>query len=114
SAHERLAGLLSSATGADPGRLGHRFLAQAARETLLLESSDWPYMVAKDRAGDYAIERFRCHLERFEFLAEALESSEMESAETGLSEIEEADNIFAGLDLRVVSGQGWPDGSEGR
>jgi len=104
--HERLGGLLEHAAARDSGSMERRAIEQAARETLLLESSDWPYMVAKDRAGDYAIQRFRCHLKRFDFLAEALESAGVESAETGLSEIEEADNIFARIDLRIVSGPG--------
>ena len=77
---------------------------------LLLESSDWPYMVAKDRARDYAIERFRTHLERFKTLADALESGEVDCIETALSEIEEADNLFAKLGLGVVSGHGGPKG----
>jgi 1,4-alpha-glucan branching enzyme len=87
-----------------------RALLQARREVLLLESSDWPYMVAKDRARDYAIDRFRTHLERFKKLAAALESGEVDGIETALSEIEEADNLFAKLDLGVVSGHEGPAG----
>ena len=88
-----------------------RALEQAEREVLLLESSDWPYMVAKDRARDYAIDRFRTHLERFRTLEVALESGEAEGIETALSEIEEADNLFANLGLGFVSGHEDPEGS---
>lgn len=92
----------------DRGGPAERFLAQAAREVLLLESSDWPYMVAKDRAKEYAIERFRAHLERFQDIARALETGELEDIESKLTEIEEVDNIFAQLDLDTVFGRGAP------
>ena len=110
-AQGRLSALRSSAGPEGTGSNRARALAQAAREVLLLESSDWPYMVAKDRARDYAIERFRTHLERFNALAYALESGEVDGIEATLSEIEEADRLFAQLDLGVVSGHGDPQGS---
>ena len=106
----RLFALRDSAAGHRTTPLELRALTQTEREVLLLESSDWPYMVAKDRARDYAIERFRTHLERFKTLADALESGEVDGIETDLSEIEEADNLFAKLDLGVVSGHGGPQG----
>jgi len=114
AAQHRLRGLLSLVESRKLSPLELRALEQAAREVLLLESSDWPYMVAKDRARDYAIERFRSHLARFEMLAEALENAEVESIVAALSGVEEADNIFAELDLGVVSGHGGAEGSGGR
>jgi len=48
-------------------------LKQAARELLLLESSDWPFLVTTGQAKDYGIERFNSHLERFNGLAEMAE-----------------------------------------
>jgi 1,4-alpha-glucan branching enzyme len=114
TAQERLRQMLARFHEVGAATLEARALRQAVREVLLLESSDWPYMVAKDRARDYAIERFRTHLERFEMLAEALESTGVEGIETALGEIEEADNIFAGLDLGVVSGHRGLEGPEGR
>jgi 1,4-alpha-glucan branching enzyme len=80
-----------------------RALSQAAREVLLLESSDWPYMVAKDRAKKYATQRFSTHLERFWKIADALEGGKADREITGLSEIEETDKLFAELDLGVIS-----------
>ena len=97
---------LLAVEGAASSSVAVRALRQAAREVLLLESSDWPYMVAKDRARDYANERFRNHLERFNALADALETGRVEGTETALSEIEEADRVFAELDLGVVLGHG--------
>jgi len=80
-----------------------RALSQAAREVLLLESSDWPYMVAKDRARQYATQRFSTHLERFRAIANAIERGRTEQEIKNLSEIEETDRIFAELDLGVIS-----------
>ncbi|HEY5494376.1 MAG TPA: 1,4-alpha-glucan branching protein domain-containing protein [Candidatus Anoxymicrobiaceae bacterium] len=106
----RLFALRDSAAGRETTPRERGAVEQAEREVLLLESSDWPYMVAKDRARDYAIERFRTHLERFKTLADALESGKVDGIETALSEIEEADNLFAKLGLGVVSGHGGPKG----
>ncbi|HEY5502583.1 MAG TPA: 1,4-alpha-glucan branching protein domain-containing protein [Candidatus Anoxymicrobiaceae bacterium] len=111
AAQARLDALLDSLGSDQPAPEVTRALLQARREVLLLESSDWPYMVAKDRARDYAIDRFRTHLERFKTLADALESGEVDGIETALSEIEETDNLFAQLDLGVVSGHKGPAGS---
>jgi 1,4-alpha-glucan branching enzyme len=109
-ARQRLSGL-SAHRGR--GALEDRALAQAAREVLLLESSDWPYMVAKDRAKEYAIERFRSHLERFCAIADGLETGELKKLESKLSEIEDADNIFPRLDLDTVFGGGFGRGEGG-
>lgn len=44
-------------------------LAQAARELLLLQSSDWPFLVTTGQAAEYATQRFAEHLARFNRLA---------------------------------------------
>lgn len=97
------------------GRLAARALAQLQREALLLESSDWQYMVAKERAKEYSIERFQTHLERFKTVAGALERGELEKEESRLAEIEEVDNPFSPLDLGAVFGPGFSrrEGSQG-
>ena len=41
-------------------------LNQAARELLLVQSSDWPFLVTTGQAKDYAVKRFNEHVERFE------------------------------------------------
>lgn len=48
-------------------------LNQIAREALLLQSSDWPFLVTTGQARDYAIQRFNQHLERFTKLADSLD-----------------------------------------
>ncbi len=43
-------------------------LNQAARELLLLQSSDWPFLVTTGQAKEYATERFQEHLARYDQL----------------------------------------------
>jgi 1,4-alpha-glucan branching enzyme len=47
------------------GALHDRAAKQAARELLLAQSSDWPFLVTTGQAADYAAERFRSHALRF-------------------------------------------------
>ena len=47
---------------------------QLARELLLLQSSDWQFLMTTGQAHDYAVERFRSHEERFDSLATAIET----------------------------------------
>ena len=78
-----------------------RALSQAARELLLLESSDWPFLVTTGQAKEYATKRFREHVERFEELASIAESNELTpEAVDRLSALEERDNPFGNIDYR--------------
>jgi 1,4-alpha-glucan branching enzyme len=73
-------------------------LQQTARELLLLQSSDWPFLVTTAQAREYAIQRFNQHLERFERLATSLEGQRpnRELAD----EYWERDKIFLDIDYR--------------
>ena len=66
---------------------------QAARELLLAESSDWPFLVTTGQAADYAIERFRSHALRFRRSAQLARAGEA-SDEVELRSLERADNPF--------------------
>jgi 1,4-alpha-glucan branching enzyme len=73
--------------------LRKRAADQALRELLLLESSDWPFLVTTGQAGDYAAERFRSHTQRLE------RSLELAANGTGddlveLRSLERTDNPF--------------------
>lgn len=71
---------------------------QAARELLLLQSSDWPFLVTTGQAREYAIRRFSQHIERFDRLAESLERG---APERGLAEeYWELDKVFPDIDYR--------------
>ncbi|MFP5503785.1 MAG: 1,4-alpha-glucan branching protein domain-containing protein, partial [Candidatus Sericytochromatia bacterium] len=79
-------------------KLQERALNQAARELLLLEGSDWPFLVTTGQAKAYAIERFNTHVERFETLADAILAGAL--TEALVAEIEAIDNAFPTLDYR--------------
>ncbi len=74
------------------------FLNQIARELLLLQSSDWPFLVTTGQAREYAIQRFNQHLERFDKLIESLDSG---SPDRALAEsYYELDKLFPEIDYR--------------
>jgi 1,4-alpha-glucan branching enzyme len=75
-------------------------LAQAARELLLLQSSDWPFLVTTGQARDYAVERFQQHGARFEQLAAALERPTTQEDVVLAEELYERDRVFAGIDYQ--------------
>ena len=77
-------------------------LNQAARELLLLQASDWPFLVTTGQAKEYAIERFNGHVERFHRLAEIAEAGKISPQARALAEEYFAlDNIFPEIDVRV-------------
>ncbi len=73
-------------------------LNQAARELLLLQSSDWPFLVTTGQARNYAIQRFSQHVERFVNLVESLERGSPDRALA--EEYWELDKIFPDIDYR--------------
>jgi 1,4-alpha-glucan branching enzyme len=77
-------------------------LNQGARELLLLQASDWPFLVTTGQAKEYAIERFNGHVERFHRLAEITEAGEVSPQARSLAEEYFAlDNIFPKIDYRA-------------
>jgi 1,4-alpha-glucan branching enzyme len=76
-------------------------LSQAARELLLLQSSDWPFQVTAGHSAEYAMERFREHADRFERLATIAESGVVDEAGRRLAaDLWERDKVFADVDYR--------------
>jgi 1,4-alpha-glucan branching enzyme len=76
-------------------------LDQAARELLLLQSSDWPFLVTTGQAKEYAVERFREHLGRFDQLAALAEAAQFSDEDmTFLAALRERDNPFPTVDYR--------------
>ena len=75
-----------------------KVLNQAARELLLLQSSDWPFLITTGQAKEYAIQRFQQHVSRFEALLDSLElgSPDVELAD----QYWEKDKVFPGIDFR--------------
>jgi 1,4-alpha-glucan branching enzyme len=102
AAEERVRVLASRDVWRDGG-LGERIMRQLCRELLLLESSDWQFLITTEAARDYAEARFATHLEQLK----VLESVWNEFATTGglgpdahgrLHAIEDRDNIFPDID----------------
>lgn len=73
-------------------------LNQAARELLLLESSDWPFLVTTGQAREYAIQRFTEHIERFEKLIGSVEEGRPDRALA--DELWALDKAFPDVDYR--------------
>ncbi len=73
-------------------------LNQAARELLLLESSDWPFLVTTGQARQYAVQRFSQHLERFLSLADSIDSGAPDG--TLAASLWEKDRLFPNIDYR--------------
>ncbi len=80
-------------------------LDQAARELLLLQSSDWPFLVTTGQAKEYAAQRFTEHLERFNQLADLAEQGGPldQQAQELLANLAERDNAFPAIDYRVFA-----------
>ncbi len=82
-----------------------RVLNQLARELLLLESSDWPFLISTLSAGDYAELRISEHVEAFRKLADLAENvAERERFEEKEEEMltlyEKQDRLFPDIDYR--------------
>jgi 1,4-alpha-glucan branching enzyme len=83
--------------------LGQRIAKQMCRELLLLESSDWQFLITTEAARDYAEHRFQTHMDQFRIVelawGEFLEKGSLTPVtEKKLAVIEERDNLFAEID----------------
>ncbi len=72
--------------------LRERALKQAARELLLAQASDWPFIMQTGTSPEYAKRRVTDHLLRFIALHEQLTSTSID--ERWLTSVEATDNIF--------------------
>ncbi|MGH7560213.1 MAG: 1,4-alpha-glucan branching protein domain-containing protein [Gemmatimonadales bacterium] len=80
----------------DPGR--EAVLAQAARELLLLQSSDWQFIISTGAAADYAATRFLGHAEDLTALLDTLDVGGDAAAGGALAErLRRRDDIFPGV-----------------
>ena len=76
-----------------------RALNQAARELLLAQASDWAFMMKAGNYRTYAEKRIKLHLIRFHQLARQVFHQDIDAR--FLSDLEELDNLFPGMDYRV-------------
>lgn len=95
-AQERMTGLARA--HARPTDLQRRALNQAARELLLAQASDWPFILRTGTSPAYAQRRVKDHLLRFIALHEMLTTTRID--ENWLGAVEWKDNLFPGVDFR--------------
>jgi 1,4-alpha-glucan branching enzyme len=94
-AQERMTGLVKKFSKKSTA-LQKRALQQAARELLLAQASDWPFILRAGTSPDYARRRVKDHLLRFIALHDQLTATSVD--EKWLSEIEARDNLFPDVD----------------
>jgi 1,4-alpha-glucan branching enzyme len=70
---------------------------QALRELLLVQSSDWAYILNAGTAVPYAARRFETHLGNLRLLLDGLKSGGGDPEQ--LAAMRERNNLFSGLDL---------------
>jgi 1,4-alpha-glucan branching enzyme len=73
---------------------------QILRETLLAVSSDWPFMVSKDTAAEYARYRAHLHAHAAREISTAYASGRRDNAERLAQDWNRADGLFGALDAR--------------
>ncbi len=93
-AEERMVSLATRYYGGD--RLGNRMLEQLARELLLLEASDWQFLITTGQAKEYGRRRLLLHARDFHRLANEVEEYFESGKREGnlLERLEERDNPF--------------------
>jgi 1,4-alpha-glucan branching enzyme len=98
----RMEALAAQFAGAQGDR--RTVLNQAARETLLLQASDWPFLISTGQARDYAMERFENHVDRFERLADlAGQPERLGEARHLADEYWELDKVFPDIDFELFA-----------
>ena len=89
-AQERMTGLARRFPR--PDALQERMLKQAARELLLAQASDWPFILRTGTSPEYARQRVRDHVLRFTRIYEQLTAGQLD--QEWLRQVEWRDNIF--------------------
>ncbi|MGM0472422.1 MAG: glycoside hydrolase family 57 protein, partial [Bacillota bacterium] len=79
--------------------LKRRALNQLARELLLAQSSDWPFIMKTETMVEYAVKRIKTHLTRFKSLLREIKNDNI--TPHLLSQIESYDNLFADLNYQI-------------
>ncbi|MDQ3224266.1 MAG: DUF1957 domain-containing protein [Gemmatimonadota bacterium] len=84
-------------------------LAQAARELLLAQSSDWQFIISTGAAADYAETRFRGHCEDAERLIAALgpgREADLEPAQGMAEDLYQRDHLFPNVVPAIAAALG--------
>lgn len=93
-AGQRLMTLASRMAPQTQDSLTERLMAQASRELLLAQSSDWPFLMKMGTAGTYPVTRLRDHLAAVNQLLDAVTGGHPTTAEPLLADLEQRHNLF--------------------
>jgi 1,4-alpha-glucan branching enzyme len=98
--HKAAAEMIALATAhTETDKLTERALGQAARELILAQSSDWPFIMTAGTMVEYARNRVKNHLIRFRELIRQIKENAIDPH--WLGELEQTDNLFPHLDYRL-------------
>jgi len=90
-----------TADGANITGTCDRVIKQLARELLLAQSSDWPFLMRTGTAREYATQRTIDHLARFNRLHDQFVTNDLD--EEFLRDCESRDNIFPNVNWRYYA-----------
>jgi 1,4-alpha-glucan branching enzyme len=79
-----------------------RMLNQAARELLLAEASDWPFIIKSNTTVAFAIKTILTHIENFNKLCNNIENTTPDHL-AWLTNLESINNIFPDIDYKIYS-----------
>ncbi|MBN2655422.1 MAG: DUF1957 domain-containing protein [Spirochaetales bacterium] len=83
----------------DESGLKERALNQAAREVLLSQASDWPFIMKTGTTVPYAVKRVKTHIHNFNFIYDSLSRNVVKTE--WLTKLEKRNNIFPGINYRM-------------
>ena len=78
-----------------------RMAKQMARELLLLQSSDWAFIITTGTSVNYAVNRVKSHIRRFLDLYGMFKSGDID--EEKLKRYEWVDGIFSDVDYKIYA-----------
>ena len=76
-----------------------RALNQAARELVLMQSSDWAFLMTVGTAKEYSTKRTKDHIQRFNAIYEMIMGNRID--EGYIYDLEQKDNIFPQINYEV-------------